>query len=254
MKRSNLKKAREELKIPEDMRTRLGSSSTPLRERSVKEAISWPKGRDFEHKRYHKIYSCGRDKVCLGKPGVESLPSFKPRNINDMRPSIFLDGRFQEKNISFVDIFGYLEQIGLEDTTALELLGALLFRDAFMLDHIEKKGVLVYSPPEPVLQELERRVPYVKESPKDIPMRIFIHFIEALALNEDVKYKTLRHIRLNEGIGRRNNLLTCTNIVAVFLHKIPIARLIGRFASQSRGVAPITQKKAFEVFPFLAGD
>ena len=133
------------------------------------------------------------------------------------------------------------------NTLALELLACLFYRAAFMLDHEElEPGCWRYSPPDNVLNEIESSVPEMA----GFPTRVFLHLVEMIALNEDVKYRTLGK-NIQSGTGRTNNLSTCAHIRAYLLGRVSLVELLGAFARQPPGVAPLTQTAARELFPML---
>lgn len=231
----------------------------PRREQAIKEAMSWPKGQNQEGRIFTCLYTFGDYKIGVNKPGKEAAPDYKrcrnrngqyTNNPNDMLPTIFFRDERIDENLSFRDIFERLHTIAREDEGTLELLGCLLFRTGFMLDHEQvSEGVLRFGPPEPVLKEIERRIPKIG----NLPTRVFLHLVEVLSLNEDVKYWTLGYDTIWDAYGRRNNLLTCVHMVAVSLNKVSFVKFAGSMARPPVGIAPISIKTAFEVFPSLRG-
>jgi len=222
----------------------------------IEEALSWPMGKAQDSKKYQPVWSKGDDRILLGKPGKEAAPDYARckyadghygNNPNDMLPCREHKGVVTGAPASFRDVFEELQKIGRQDEMTLELLGSLLFRSAHVLDHVETtKGVWRYVPPQEVVNEIARVVPEAY----GMPLEAYLHYLDALAWNEDVKYHTLGY-DIAKGIGRRNNLLTCANIVAVFLGRVPIAKFAGSFARPPAGISPITNKDASYAFPLL---
>jgi hypothetical protein len=223
---------------------------------SVEEARQWPSGPDVEHKQPTVIFDKGRYTVRLSKPGKEAAPDYQRvrytdghtgNNPNDMRPEITEDGKLMERNASFTDVFDELQKLSRASLEGLELMGCLLARSAFMADHKEvSPGIWRYSPPEKAIQELSERIPLIY----GVPVEVFLHYLNALALNEDVKYHTLGYdVRL--GYGRRNNLLTCVNLVGVLLDRVGIASFAGSFSRPPAGISAISLTKMREIFPSL---
>jgi hypothetical protein len=165
-----------------------------------------------------------------------------------MRPSIFKDEDRQNEQIaSFTDIFDELQRLGRADEGALELIACLLFRSAYMIDHEEiSDGKWRYEIPTEVLSAITESLP----TADGIPMKVFLHFLDALAWNEDVKYHTLG-FPIHLGYGRKNNLLTCVNLIGVLLNKISISEFAGSFSRPPAGISAISNKKALEIFSFL---
>jgi len=226
----------------------------------VTEAKSWPAGTQ-EQQVFEIIWEGGIYSIRLGKPGKEAASDYmgckyqdghRGNNPHDMRPSIFRDGALVEKHIaSFVQIFDEIQKLSESDNdNALELIGALLFRSAFMVDHREDRpGVWRYHPPIEVITELNRTMPLAE----GLPIEVFLHFLEALAWNEDVKYDTLGY-DIRTGTGRRNNLLTCVNLIGVLLNEVRISKFAGNFGRPPVGISAISNVEAYRIFPALTPD
>jgi len=230
--------------------------ATEKRLASIKEAISWPSSGDLENKYRTKIFQLDEFEVYLSKPGKEAAADYmsakykdnrRGNNPNDMRPEIVINGSLKEKNASFVNIFEELQKIHLLSIDGVRLIACLLTRSAYMADHIEvQPGVFRYYPQQDLLNRLKVLIPEAY----DVPIEVFLHYLEALALNEDVKYHTLGY-DISSGIGRKNNLLTCVNIIGVLLGEVGIAKFAGNFARPPVGISAISLKKAYEIFPEL---
>jgi hypothetical protein len=52
------------------------------------------------------------------------------------------------------------------------------------------------------------------------PIEVFLHYLELIALNEDVKYHTLGHDVFGTGVGRYNNLMTYVIIIDILIYRI----------------------------------
>ncbi|MFX1486395.1 MAG: hypothetical protein ACFFBS_04785 [Promethearchaeota archaeon] len=250
------RKIRDALKIPSELR--LNKFSAPRRKQSIEEAKSWPKGLSQSSKTYQNLYVIGENKVCLGKPGKEAAPDYKQcttkdgvqtNNPNDMFPVIFLGQNRLRRSLTFEDMFGLLLEMGKKSEFALELMGSLLVRNAFMLDHKETEpGIWRLSPPTVVIDRIRMLVPEVGE----IPLDVLLYFTDVIALNEDVKYSTLGYDTVNQAYGRRNTLLTFAHLTAVLLKRASLARFAGSFARPPPGIAALSMKKALEAFPLLS--
>lgn len=230
--------------------------SVKKREDRINEAVAWNSG-DNNNLEYHTIFSEGEYSIRLGKPGKEASPTYnmckykdghKGNNPNDMRPTIFKNGILQENQVaSFTEIFNELQKLGREDEYSLELIACLLFRSAYMIDHIENPdGVWRYSIPEEIINKISEKLPLAD----NIPTKVFLHFLDALAWNEDVKYKTLG-FEIKDGTGRKNNLLTCVNLIGVLLNRVSISKFAGSFSRPPIGISAISNKEAFHIFPLL---
>jgi SOS-response transcriptional repressor LexA len=222
----------------------------PTRKARIEEALSWSKGTE-ENRDYHFVWEQGDYSVALGKPGKEALSGYKGKpNPDDMRPTLFFQGVDMGKKATFKDIVEDLELVGKTHTYALELLGCLLFRTAFLLDHekISKEGEKEkyrYNPNKDVIKKISETVPLIY----GVPVEAFLQYLDAIALNEDVKYTFLGYKLEKENVGGKNNMLTYINFITIILGKKPlssIARLL------SSGVATISLKDALEILPHLS--
>ena len=118
-----------------------------------------------------------------------------------------------------------------------------------MLDHVEREGLIIYEPPVKVLNEIIKDIP----TAYGVPIEVFLQYLEAIALNEDVKYATKGQLRgkpYGPGAGRMNNLSSCAHLIAVLLERADLIDYAYGY-SQMRGVSPLTFKRALEYFPLL---
>lgn len=76
---------------------------------------------------------------------------------------------------------------------------------------------------------------------------MFLHYIDAIAWQEDVKYYTLGR-GVNTDIGRTNNLLTYAHFCACLLKRAHWADMLNRY---SMGVSPLPKANIPEAFPEL---
>lgn len=223
----------------------------------VNEAIAWPKGDSQDQKISTNLFIKNEFTVRLSKPGKEAAPTYDRckykdgtigNNPNDMRPEITVNGKLIDKNPTFSDIFDEFIKIHAVNPKSMELLGYLLSRNAYMADHKEiEPGIWRYAPQKNAVEELSNMIGPVYNG---VPIEVFLHHMDALALNEDVKYYTLGYdIRLDT--GRRNNLLTCVHLIAVLKGDISIAKFAGGFARPPSGISAISKKEMYRVIPSL---
>ena len=254
--RNKLDEINSMLKLPD---TRLTSFAKHRRLEALKEAISWKKGPSQDKRIITELYLIDEYTIAVEKPGKEAAEDYKScrhyitgektNNPNDMHPQIFKYGKRIEENLSFSDMFERIEGLMHSDLFGLELMGMLLFRAAFMLDHRKNdEGNWRYTPPEEVVKMLEGRIPTISE----IPVRVFLYFFEVLSLNEDVKVYTLGHTDFSKDYGRVNTLLTFVHLIAVLLERKSLAKFAGAFARPPSGMAPIPKTKITEWFPLLS--
>jgi len=257
-----LNQINKEVKLPS---IRLNSFSEIRRKEAVMEALSWEKGPDQENRIIHELYlSPDHYVVGVAKPGKEAHPDYrgcryytgerkgeKTNNPNDMHPFILKSGKRVGKNLTFEDMFESIEGLMRADLFGLELMGMLLFRAAFMLDHKKNtNGNWRYQPSDFIVEMLENRIPKVS----GMPIRVLLHFLEVLSLNEDVKVYSLGYKDFKKDYGRINTLLTFTHLIAVLLNRRPLSKFAGSFARPPSGMAPLPKTKITEYFPLLSND
>lgn len=225
-------------------------SAKILRMKSIEDAILLQSGPSLEEKSYHVLWSGHGYEVGVGKPGKETAR--KNPNPYDMWPFIRKEGVFEEKSASFGDIFHELEHMSNKSRYSLELLGCLLARSALMLDHKIVNDIVIYNPNSTVLDEISKDIP----SMFNVPLEVFLQYLEAIALNEDVKYQKNLNTKgksYSKSAGRPNNLLTCVHLIAVLLEKASIVDFAYGFAQQ-RGVSAIKLAQLPSCFPLLEID
>ena len=216
------------------------------------------KGIDLSGKReegvfdYHVQWESedGRYKVGVGKFGKEYYrqhilwrDGHKGNNPNDMCPTIWLDEEEIEFDGSFDHVFNFFQQVSKIHMKALEILGCLMYRNAYLLDH---DAELNYSPSKEAVAYLNQVIPVYE----GISIEAYLHYMEMIAWNEDVKYYTLGY-DVHKGTGRKNNMLTYAHIIAILMGKGSLSKLCAQFSRPPVGVSPITKALAIETFPAL---
>lgn len=221
-----------------------------IRQKSIEAASALLSGPSHDRMAFHVLWAIDGYEVGVGKPGKETERT-RP-NTYDMWPFIRKDGVFEGKSASFGDIFHELEHMSNKSKDALELLGCLLARSALMLDHEVMDSKVVYTPHQAVLEEIRRDIPTMF----NVPLDVFLQYLDAIALNEDVKYQ--KNVNANgkpysTSAGRPNNLLTCAHLVAVLLGRAGIVDFAYGFAQQ-RGVSALRRTQLPVCFPLLGVD
>lgn len=228
------------------------------KEMMIKEAKSWKGCTTPGSYYFHDLWESDDSKyaVKLGKYGKEyyrkndeQKHSSKVRNPNDMHPTVFINGKIIDFDPSFDHVFNFFQVVSEKSKDALRILGCLVFRNAFLLDHykfIDTDGITSfrYKPPRDAIDFISNIISLYD----GISIEAYLYYMEAIALNEDVKYQTLGYDLL-KGVGRTNNMKTYANIIAVLLGKASFYNLCRSFGT--RGLAPITYKAAREAFPEL---
>lgn len=247
-----------ELALPTGLK--LSPFARARRAEIIKEAIAFPKGKNQEKREITKIYRSGNFVVAVGKPGKEAVPGFKRKhyitgettnNKNDMNPFIMANGKKVGNDLTFGALFEQIAELMRADMFGLELLGMLIFRMAFMLDHKQnQEGKWRYTPPKETLSILKKRLPEVS----GVPVDVFLYFLDVLAFNEDVKMHTLGYENAQHNYGRINTLLTFAHLVAVLLNRRSLAKFSLAFAYPPFNHSPLphTLKNISVIFPVLS--
>lgn len=220
-----------------------------FRRKSIQDAIDLKKGPSLDNQSFHRLWKWGKFEVGVAKPGKETIRKKGIVNPNDMLPFIKESGAVKPDSASFRDIFRDLEQEVNKSPRALELLGCLFVRSAYLLDYKIDAGRVVYNPPDVVTSEIKKDIPALF----GVPLEVFLQYAEAIALNEEVKYDTRGKIRrkpYGRGAGRENNLLSCAHLIAVLLKRQTLVDFAYGF-SMMRGVSPMNKKQARTFFPLL---
>lgn len=246
------------LEIPEGQ---LGGFAKPRRLASIKEAISWPSGpsqikqKSTSLYRYTDVLGTTWD-ISLSKPGKEAFRDSR-QNINDMFPRVAEGAKYVNYDPLFTGIWEVFENISkLENgKDALELIGRYLAASAYMICHKEvSPGIWRISGEPDMVKFFEDLEQLLQSNGKaylpNMPIRTFLLLIEAIALQEDVKYYTLENTEdlTQANKGRVNNLLTAAAICRFLTGRESISWLIGGITKNPPGVFAITQAKLREYF------
>lgn len=225
----------------------LPKDSLPARLQAVTEAKTWSRGTDREHQSFERLYDIEGWELGFGKPGKEVFRKRKP-NENDMTPTVWRGGvEVPDTPALFQEVWAIYEGMArADDWDALEVCGRLLFRNAFLLDHVpDAAGHLRYRPPSAVMDFLSGRT----VGGTDMPLGVLHHFIELIALNEDVKYSTLKKdagaaydLRKT---GRPSSLITAVHFILALFGQATMAELVA-WTSRGRGVSTIRHSDARE--------
>lgn len=193
-------------------------------------------------------------KVGFGKMGKEYYSSSirwqngtQGNNPSDMRPTISKNEQILDFDGSFDHVFSFFQQVQkVAGDDILVILGELMFRNAYLLDHTLVSGDYYYNPNSSVVSKIVGAFPEYD----GISTEAYLHYIDAIAQNEDTKYSTLGY-DVSAGTGRINNMLTYAHIIAVLLGKAPLSKLCASFSRPPVGVSPITYATAQITFPDL---
>lgn len=215
-----------------------------IKKQLIDEAIDWP-GNPIEGKYiYTKVWECGSFSVQFGKYGKEYYRTER-RNINDMFPAVFENDKKREFDASFEVIFKLIEHLHFSgNNDSIIVLGCLFIRNAFLVDHeVIKDATIIYNPPQKAVDYLENSIgEYL-----GVPINAFLHYVDAIAWQEDVKYTTLGS-KLSQDIGRTNNMLTYANFCACLLGRSSFAKMLQNY---KYGVSPLKKSIIPSIFPEL---
>ena len=241
---------------------RLLPNARQVRKDTTLEAINWPTGKNQMSRIVTPLSKINEYTIAAGKPGKEAAPDYrgcinyktreKTNNPNDMNPMILKNNNKINKNFTFEEMFESIEKLMRKDIFGLDLLGCLIFRNAFMLDHIKNKdNRWRYAPSNDIVSLIEKRIPIIS----GVPAGVFLHFLDLLAINEDVKVYTLGHTEFKE-YGRVNTLLTFAHLIAVLLQRRSLAKFAGGFARPPSGMAPMPRnyKYVARIYPLLSAE
>lgn len=232
--------------------------SNKLKSEMVLECKKLETGASFTNQQFNEFYTFQDYQVGMSKPGKEVFSDgikykngIKGNNPFDMTPTILRGGKKVEYDGSFSAIFKEFVKL-YKSREALQVLGALLVRNAYLLDH-QRVGInWRYSPPKDKIDFLNN---YCSNF-LGMPALIFLYYIELIALNEDTKYSTLGY-DISQGYGRKNNILTYAHIVMLLSQKheqdegsflLSFLGFAGRLSSPPVGLNPISLKRAREYF------
>lgn len=194
-----------------------------------------------------------------------------------VKRKLLKNGQIKVTPWTFEHLFSLIE-IAYQDNKmalALELMGSILVRAAFMLDHREdENGQLRLILPKHSTQIMIKHLPLLGShldvipsvtgewSIPEVPIESIIFFIDLLGFNEDIKVdvKGYRDL-MREGKkgpkpkanGRTNTLLTFAHMLAAVLHRRPV----GEFAyglHRGQGMNPMSSGKIHPSFPLLSSD
>ena len=203
-------------------------------------AIAWEGTTPQNHFIIHNVWKYPADPsyiVCFGKFGKEYYENGK--NCNDMKPCVFKDNAIVDSfRGRFDDIFALLEDCGKRGMTdVVKAFSILFFRNALLLDHNNNGGTYNYCPPQELVDYICTHYPTYE----GIPMEVYLHTLDAIGFNEDVKYYTQEKLQKKTGIGRENNMKTYCYASACVLGAENWAGFIYKLM-RGYGVAPITNQ------------
>ncbi len=166
---------------------------------------------------------------------------------------------------TFEHLFSLIEDSysSIDIQFALELMGSIMVRIAFMLDHHEdRNGVIKLNLPPIATQEMKSRLPTLGPDNFEVPIEGVIYFLDILGFNEDIKvdvcgYRDLKRefarATKPQDNGRTNTLLTISHMLAAILHRRPI----GEFSyglHRGMGMNAMSKGQIYPAYPLLSNN
>ncbi len=217
-----------------------------------------------------------KKKAYFLKPGKETL-RVKP-NIHDMFPNVGNNNKSETDGYTFEVMWEYLIKISIINQITFKKILVLLYRLCFLLDHKEiKKGIIRYCPSKDLSDYINKIDFSLKDGfadkfkTEEIGLWEYLHFIDLIGWNEDVKY----HVKnsspdfkaVNNKTGRVNTILTIisaplmvSNFIQDIIHKTKnygiinvklITSTIQKF-TKSRGICVLSNRELLEYLaPYL---
>ena len=264
---------------PEIINTKIFKSNKDFiltRAKRIEEAIAF-EGGTIEKQKKHLISSLpdGKESYFF-KPGKETLR--KVPNVYDMAPNVGAKGISETENWTFEKVWEYLIKISIINQITFKKVLVLLYRNCFLLDHQEiKKGKFRYLPSTEISEYIDKIEFGLKDGfmdkfrTKEIGLLEYLHFIDLLGWNEDVKYHIVKgkpdFIKYDKKVGRVNTILSVisaplmiSNFILDIIHKTEqkgiidvklITTTIQMFA-KSRGICVLANKELLKhLTPYL---
>lgn len=254
------------------------SSKNFIQQRSkrIEEAIAF-EGGTIENPIKHLISALPNGKEAyFFKPGKETLR--KKPNVYDMSPNVGANGISETESWAFEKIWEYLIKISIINQITFKKVLVILYRNCFLLDHQEiEEGKLRYLPSIALLEYIDKIEFGLKDGfmdkfkTKEIGLLEYLHFIDLLGWNEDVKYHIVKgkpdFKKYTPKVGRVNTILSIisaplmiSNFILDIIHKTEkkgiidvklITSTIQMFA-KSRGICVLTNKELLkQLTPYL---
>jgi len=154
------------------------------------------------------------------KPGKETQRAIP--NIHDMFPNVGSKNISETDGFTFEVIWEYLIKISIINQLTFKKVLVLLYRLCFLLDHNEiEKDKIRYSPSPEVLDYISKMDFALKDGFKDkfkkneIGLLEFLHFVDLLGWNEDVKYHIQNgkpYFEDRKNSGRTNTIISIISV------------------------------------------
>jgi len=251
----------------------------PKRAQRINEALAFVGG-SAEAPNKHVIarLPAGKEAYFM-KPGKEAQR--KIPNIHDMLPEVGKDGVSETATFTFEVLWEHLVEISIINQILFKKVLVLIYRNCFFVDHAaDENGNLRYAPSAEALDCISK-IDYAvragfndKFKKEKIGLLEFLHFIDLLGWNEDVKYHVANNAAdfaaKNANVGRPNTIISVISVplrINDFLSNVienvdRVERINVRLIlstmqqlSKARGVYPMAHKQLREYLsPYLDGE
>jgi len=177
--------------------------------------------------------------VTVGKPGKEATRENKP-NPNDMFPAIWKNNQNIVNGWAFEKLWEYLIKISICNQERFKKVLTLLYRNCFFIDHVNNNGIIRYEPSNDVMDYINNLQFALADDFKskfkteEISLLEFLHFVDVLAWNEDVKYN------VSNGVAQLRSPASKTGRINTILSIISAPLLISDFIND---IIEKTEKK-----------
>lgn len=238
------------------------------RAKRIKEAIAFKSG-TIEKPEKHIISTFSKKKEAyFYKPGKETQRVVP--NIHDMFPNVGCNNKSETDGFSFEIIWEYLIKISIINQLTFKKILVLLYRLCFLLDHKEiEEGKIRYSPSKEISDYISKIDFALKEGFKDkfkkdeIGILEYLHFVDLLGWNEDVKYHTTNlqpdfEDSSRKNVGRINTIISIISVPLMindflsniienvnYIEKINVRLILSTMQklSKSRGICVLSHKE-----------
>ncbi|OGU13013.1 MAG: hypothetical protein A2X61_10550 [Ignavibacteria bacterium GWB2_35_12] len=241
----------------------------------ISEAILFKLGTKYKPKKTLITTLFNGKEVYFMKPGKEVFR--ENPNIHDMYPCIGKNGNNEVEGFAFDDIWEYLIKISIINQLTFKKVLTIIYRLCYFFDHtIIEQNKIRYNPNEKLTDYLFKLDFSLKDGfadkfkKEELGLFEFLHFIDLLGWNEDVKYNTIDSkpfIGKNKRTGRVNTILSIISVPLMvndflaniienvnYIEKINVKLILSTMQklSKSRGICVLTNRELVNYLkPFL---
>ncbi len=234
----------------------------------INEALGFSMGTiDEQHKHIISNLSEGKEAYFL-KPGKETQ-RLSP-NVHDMFPNVGANNISETSAYSFDVIWEYLIKISIINQLTFKKVLVLLYRLCYFVDHtVQNQAIVRYAPSKELMEEIHKIDYALKDGFKDkfkteeIGLLEYLHFVDLLGWNEDVKY----HVTDSEpdfsdstrnNVGRNNTVISIISVPLMindflsniienvnYIEKINVKLILNTMQklSKSRGICVLSHRE-----------